>query len=545
MPSISRTFLVALACAAFVLRAPSSAMAQADHAKLREQLLLPRIDMMVAYTFGVRAEILPEVASVEAKFDAAQLRKSLKEGADPEGWWRLSQLYERTEDHPHAAEAARTAAALFDKEVKNRPADWQLQMRFGQVLVDAERDGEGEAAIRKAGELAPHEWQPKAALGECLFRETLSDLYGAGRGYISEEDAWSKAFSTGRPTDEKIAQARRRIKEGAEAMNRAVDLAPREPGPYLRRAAFKTQQKVWAETFLDSLAKYPPGKSVDWTQFRAAMQAAKFEPAALADASRAVEVAPDSVDTIATEVLLNLLGAVAESGATYGTSSFWTRIPASSRKRFQDRMADLRRISAGTDKSIASRAFALLGFLQYTVTSEGRAAEEAYRKSLEADPNRAEAYEALTGLLISQSRLADLIPLMQARVKARPSTRNHFLLAKAYEKNGRMRDAEAQIDAALAIDPDDMLAGIGKAVLQMKSGDDADTFQHAGEGLKRISEIYATSRRTDVYVPLSVATAIYYGLTDRPDEARSIAKRVLEYDVDNEQAKAILAALKA
>jgi tetratricopeptide (TPR) repeat protein len=111
--------------------------------------------------------------------------------------------------------------------------------------------------------------------------------------------------------------------------------------------------------------------------------------------------------------------------------------------------------------------------------SDTAAAEAAYRRTLELDPDFAEAYVNLGALLCEAGRCREAVALLDQAIRRRPDNALlHFNRAIALEDQQRASDAIASYEACLRLDPELADAHFNAARLYEQTGDGKRAVRH-------------------------------------------------------------------
>jgi tetratricopeptide (TPR) repeat protein len=126
-------------------------------------------------------------------------------------------------------------------------------------------------------------------------------------------------------------------------------------------------------------------------------------------------------------------------------------------------------------------------------------AERLFRQTLEIDPAFAEARVRLARLLENRGRAAEALDeLAKAATDLDPRDRallyfSHLFAARAHQALGRLAEADADVRAALAIDPDAQSALVIESVLALRAAD----VDGALAPIRRLAEISASRPERD------------------------------------------------
>ncbi len=96
-------------------------------------------------------------------------------------------------------------------------------------------------------------------------------------------------------------------------------------------------------------------------------------------------------------------------------------------------------------------------------------AEKILQKVIERDPGSLEAHRKLLGIYLQKQDYTNGIKTMQSAINLSPEDPKLFIsLAILYQKSGALELAEAMLDQALALDPNQELAREYKVVIKKK-----------------------------------------------------------------------------
>jgi tetratricopeptide (TPR) repeat protein len=140
-------------------------------------------------------------------------------------------------------------------------------------------------------------------------------------------------------------------------------------------------------------------------------------------------------------------------------------------------------------------------------------------------------------LLVDSGRTEVALTVAEARVKAKDSARNRVAAAKTCDRLGRLDKAQAHLDAALRIAPNDYLANLVAAIITLKAGQDESSLKRAASFIERASRVEGRPASKSEWIDWTMTTGILYGLAGDADTARRKFKQVLESEPDNAAAK--------
>jgi hypothetical protein len=136
------------------------------------------------------------------------------------------------------------------------------------------------------------------------------------------------------------------------------------------------------------------------------------------------------------------------------------------------------------------------------------------------------------------------VAVCESRLKYKNSARNHLFLARALEYQNKWSKAGEQAEAVLKIEPDNFIAHLELAALELKQSADTNILLKAGERLVHVGEIFKelpTSNENWLrWRELTLNQAIYGGLVNTPEQkeaAKACLEAILKYYPNDEQAR--------
>jgi tetratricopeptide (TPR) repeat protein len=459
--------------------------------------------------------------------------------SDAERYLELSSLYDEIKSQELSDQAADKAVGLFRKRVDLQPNDTQLSVNFARALLAANKTNEAEVILRKAVRLEPKQWRPKVALGNFLFdqsKRVLAARLPEGRSE-SRELIFDPQY---RPTAEQMRQFKQLITEAEGLLDEAVAVAPSEPRVYLERSAHKSLRSTE-----ELLSKVMRGENVE----RARLMRDDPPLECLPDMRRFTELDRNNPRSVGLGVSWECM--VQMTANPQGASEKGFRLgalPERSQRFVRDNMARLEELSHSAHKSDAVDALQALAIIQGGLLREFDKSAANARRALALDSERESIWETRIGALVVLEDYGALLEACEGRVKKKDTTRNRVLFAKALFLNKQFAKAEQQANAALKIDPSDFYANLCMAALILKRAKDSSTVyeaeQYFGRAERQMAKLLDDrSSARQVLVDFYLGRAIYLGLIDRVDDARKMARQVLEWDKNNAAAPQVLSAL--
>jgi tetratricopeptide (TPR) repeat protein len=484
---------------------------EAQFAKLRAAIELPRVslkagvvfnDISGQYVFGENEDPAPKIEALEAA-----LRK---DGPNADRLLELACLY----GHAHKAKEARVTCAraieLYRQRLRAKPADALALCRLGSALHrSCERDEVVEPLLRRAVQLGPNEPECWASLADFLHIRACLRLLG-DKSTCNLGARLNKQLTQKKITPE---AARRSLEEMAEALvclDRAVQAGPGKAESYTRRANVRLHQASSraAARLVLGLPPSPPGNP----------------PECLADHRTAARLRPDATNLANRE--LHEFFALLQGGevtAQPASAECWRQLPERARAGALDTLKRLEQLGKGADRQEAARAHEMHGMLLFFLKGDLPAAEASFRSSVALEPRRDGAWNMLLPLYFN--RPAELLKLCLGRLQARPCASNHLLAAKAYDKLGNAAQVEAQLEAAVKLEPDHLLANLALvAVLLRRSG--RSDFVRADQLLTRVEARLKDEPRAEEQHLRALLRGTYHVLLGQTEQGLALWKTV-------------------
>jgi tetratricopeptide (TPR) repeat protein len=146
--------------------------------------------------------------------------------------------------------------------------------------------------------------------------------------------------------------------------------------------------------------------------------------------------------------------------------------------------------------------------------------------------------------LVKSAPPDELVAICKSRLKYKDSVRNHLLLARAYQHQKKWDKVGVQTEAALKLEPDNIVAHLELAALALKQSADPNFMSKAAEQITRIRELYNKNPNSHEdasrWRELTLNLAIFDGLVNTPEYKKgaiACIEAVLKYYPNDEQAK--------
>jgi tetratricopeptide (TPR) repeat protein len=504
--------------------------AESGQEQLRSLVRMPMVTVTFGWSFtpnGLKLDIEKPLA----RDRIADLEKSLTgKPADAERYFQLGDLYLDVSEYEKSRTAFNKSVLYFRQRVELEPDNASLLAQFGEALFAASSTDEAESVLRKAVKLAPKNGACWDALGRFLETQATAKMKMMDKGQPAK------------PTVEQLATAKRMLDEAGSCFDKAVTSATNDPLPYVQRSMHK-----WAQHFYKEAFQKARGQDDD--------DASKLERSlaasdALPDLNRAVELAPKDIRVIGTAAIMEVFAANAKKTANPQAQMVkFEEMADPTQKSLRVKLALLRSIGHSAEPKIAASATEMLAFCQGPLLGDLDGCLQTLRRAVQLDPSRQGAWNMLIAGYAGQGRFQEAAPICEDNIAHKDSVLNRVMYAKILFKVNKLTQADEQVRAALKIDPNDFAANVALAAIAVKRGTNLTELIQAEQPLARAEQAVQSKLEIDreaarqAMVDFCLTKAIYCGLTDRTEMARAYAKHVLTLEVDNQDAKDVLAAL--
>lgn len=503
-------------------------------ARLHELAVFPTLSMTwkLGFTFSSSASELADDTALTNRIE--ETRRQTKENPGDIGRQiRLGALLAENGETNASSQCFEKAVTLCRTKAEARSHDGLVLTQLGRALAALRRIDESESVLRRATVLSSNEWKCWAGLGEFLTQRAF-DL-------IVPEKFWSYAQSATplprevldyRPAPDAFERAQRYRAEAARCFDRAVSLAPSEADVFLRRALHCYLAEMTAR-----LIKHFQGKkTLDANQLTTAW--AKSVP----DLREAIRLSPEVPRLIGLAAWFEWVSAGIQ--ADPNDRSFDT-LPDATRESIYVAMNRLEALGDQRNKKLAAQALETAAILKLAAEDSAGAATDL-RRVVSLDPSGDNAWELLALALVQSSApMEQLMALCETRLKLHETARNHLLFAKALVNQQRWQKAAEQTQAALKLEPYNVLAHLmATALVIRRNGEPAVALRHLHSVKDALGAIPDQEEKWDRLREYLLNGAIVSALNDQPKQAKDLVNRVLKRDPDDEEAKEILSAIE-
>ena len=531
-----------------------AANAAVDAAKLRQAVPLPS----VSFSFGYQATNGLVIFNDEQDRAAqlAALKKSLTGGAEDAGrWQRLGNFYYAINDAAASKSAYAKALALYRTQTQKQPRNEPLLVEYGKTLTYSNAPKQAEIALRRAVQLAPRDADAWGALGRALMNQAFPALLTPEQqkempdlnvfGTSQEQAAPGGQFKDYKPAPEQVQQARQFLEEAQRCFDKAVLVQPQSPVGYLYRAEFRASGQVLQNVLVNGMLKenVPLAAAIQSFQTFFA-HGAYSSPGALADTQQAAKTAPDDLPIVAGAAMTEFLAIAYQFNETRtaGQGLVWNTVASQQRQATEEDIIRLEHIAQTKDAAASAQAATAAGLIWMFADRQPNA-ERDLRLAVSRDPHDQSAWDGLLAVVLADKRYAESAALADKRLKTLDDAHTRLVLAKIDDKLEQPAEVQAQVQAALKDEPDDLTANLAQAVLLLRRSDDPAVLQQARQQMDRVGILYQKNQTQDNWKNYAVIVSVYDALTGGETEARQGLAQVLATDKDNQEAAQVLAAL--
>ncbi len=504
-----------------------------DKEKLRKAARLPAVSPEIVIAVNAEGRFIVKGEKIDPRAEIKTLNAALKgDDSDAAWYYELGVWHVQLDEEALAKTAFAKALELASRQLEVRPDDGAFLVLRAKALYASGKKAEYESALREAVRKAPRAWQPHQALGGWLHEKALCELLNepfSGEGGLAE---LLRQVVLAKPSPERILRWEQLTKEGSKYLDCAVTLAPKEPNVYYSRANLR-----WMQGAVSGLLRRLRGEKVETADLLL------FPPAYVADVQTAARLLPDDYRAVGMVAIAQFTVAAREVGLKdHGPKGVLESLPEKTRKPLREDLERLEKIAKGRDPRAAAGALVVLTLLYGSLDQDARALASLER-AIALDPSRDNAWDLLSVALDQDKYSGRLIKVCQDRVRYQDSAYTRYWLARAYADAGQPGKAEEQMRAALKLDPKDVRANRGLAVLLLRRSDDAGALDEAARVLLKVREALGDNPPREKAAEYNVMGAVYTALRGDAEQAARILRQILDWDANHQAAKDALRAL--
>lgn len=496
-----------------------------DRARLRAAVVVPR----VALDFGVSLtsdELARPSQFLRPEEEAPSLEEALrKDPGDDEKRLRLAQLREKAGDAAASATGFAECVRRLRARTEAEPGGARFLRLLGEACSGAGKWEEAEKAFRRATALPSADWEAWTDLGWNLHSGMTAVLDPQGPPDEGMDALMAHlAQRAAPPTGEEAEKVRELLREAAAAMDRAVALAPRDPGPLFARA-LERFFSVFIRGFLgmDEEGAVPLFKECA-ADMKAGSALRPGDPKLL-------------VMSVLFEVLRSKIAAHDVAGLSWDGPGPLANASGETIAFVDGAAHRLEVLAASPDPKTAGSALPGLGFL-HLMKGDMRAAEADIRRALAVRPDDDSSGELLLGILAKAERYEEVMKACKDRLARTDTAKLRLVLSRALDHLGKTEEALAEASRAAVLDPKGLGSNLTVAALALKCNDTEWARERARAALMDAAAALGTASAEDRRA-YAVDRAIWFALSGDIDAARNALRELLSEEDFKEAAEAL------
>lgn len=541
---VARAWLATLVLVILGLLLPrpaGGAVAASPAERLQALTRLPQVSFSTGITFDPLHGYVLLRAGGGRLTEVEDLRKALTgDAADAPRYARLAAVLGELGEDSLAARARGQAIALYRQQGAGESLEPGPAAAFARVLIDDGQREEAERVLRRVAEAAASDWRCRSLLARLLALQAL-------RALLPVEATGPELPLLSRILDDPERRhlnpagaepARRLLVEATRLATRAVDLAPSEPEPLLAANAAATSRR-----FVEVLLSTPPAGD----EGLVAASRALFHAEALPDLRKAARLKPQDPELWGVLAMLEVLSEAFLRGLRDAgeliTREVWSGLPDGARKAVREAMTRLETIGQGADPRVSSDGLATLGLFQFFVIRDTAGGVATLRQATARDPANGDAWETLTFALAFSKQFDALLEVCQDRVKHQDNLRSRILLAKAFEKTGRLEEMYAEVAGAQRRHAESLLGNLALGAALLKVDRTEAGRARALQFIAKATRLAGDQATGDPMIEVLFQRGLFFALTGQHAVARAEFQRLLNLAPGHPDATEALQAL--
>ena len=511
--------------------------------RLQQLTRLPRFSFNFGLSYRGTEGFELAVGTPDPARELTALREALTgQTDDAPRFVRLGRVLDGLNEMAMAQRAYARAVELYERQGAADSRETAVLVGYADALRGQNQFAAAERLLRRAVEIAPEDWQARAALARLLgltAMHALASLEGKPTGIdwaqLLSDSAAERLNAAG------VEEADRRLAEAVQEAERAVKFGPQQAEAFLTRANVGTARRL--ASALRALTEAPEEEPAArlW-----AVNRAIFHRDALADVWAAARLSPNNPQTWGCAVLLELMAEGLQQGLRGADALLaenrWARLPESARVTVREALARLESMSEGREPIAAAASLSLLGWFQGFLLNDVTRGEATLRRALALDPDHPSAWETLTALLVVARRMDALVEACQARLERADTPHHRLMLVKAYEKAQQVPAMRREAEEAQARYPEHFLANLTLAAALLKTGEE-EARARAVPFLAKATQLAGENPPRDVAFELWFQRGLYFALNGQRAVARTHFRQLLEAGADPEELREAMQAL--
>jgi tetratricopeptide (TPR) repeat protein len=502
--------------------------------KLRSLAKLPSVAFQADWTFDPERGFTIGEHNRDFSTEIDNLQKDLKgDSSDASKYYQLGRLYSDSGDYASAQEAWTKAVELFRNDFERQGDNGDFLLEFGKSLSNIGKRDEAENVLRRATRVSSSDWKCWVTLGRFLDVQARNALLEGSRS-----NRRKNTFDSSKPSYIKVSQSRTWLSEAGNCFEKAVKVAEAEPEVYYRRGMHHS-----LENYVLSEIQRAAGEELE----NADSVSKCFCQKSLADIQHSRDLSPKDAKRQLSALLFEIY-TVKDGKIDWSEGLSWNSLPEKTQGSIRNTMTRLENLGQSPDTGVAAGALEALGILQGSILRDYCSGASSLQQAVALDPNRDQAWETLSYMLVKSRNYPQLLEVCQDRLKVKDNAHIRMLLAKACEKMKLWTEAERHALAAIKASPNDYGATLSIAALLLRRGQASNVSAEANGWLGRaeslLNSLPEQQKTRQQIVDLALTRSIYFALNDDLPTARKWVYLVKDKDKENEVAQEILAAMQ-
>lgn len=507
--------------------------------RLRELVVFP--EMNIGFNFGMSSQGDETVVNknLDLPTEISRLRGELKQHPnDIKQLLQFGNLLDNNNQTNESQSCYQKAEQLCRDKAAVNPQDGLNLTDLGEALSELGKEDEAESVYRKATLISSNDWRCWVRRGNFLAKEYYFLLFPENlRSQIIPTQPPPQGVLDYRPTADALAKSEAFCNEASWCFDRAMALAPKEPDVFFQRAGYMSISN-WQNCFF---RYYRDNEKIDSSVWLLAF----FSKETIANLQKAAELSPQNYDYISLAAYFEWFNAMIQVAPKNYTPDI---LPDATHRSLRDAMIRLETLSQNSDKKLAAGALERLGILNMFF-GNSKAATGNFRQAVSLDPTREQSWDMLLGSIADSGTPEEKIAACELRLKYKDSARNHLLLARAFEHQKKWDKAGEQSEAALKLEPNNIIAHLELLALCLKQSSNPKYLTIANQDMSSASTNAVSQMSMDEELKrareILLNTSIFMGLSNQPEQAKELLKTsVLKTNPNDEIAKEIMNALE-
>jgi tetratricopeptide (TPR) repeat protein len=430
-----------------------------DREQIRKLLVLPKCESLNTVALESSGRVLLADSDAYLSEECAAAERAVKANPDdPDRLRILAEIYGWMNEIEKAKSTAPKAAELYKAALEKRPDDGLMLARYAKCIRWAERLDEADAALRRAITLCPNESECWRIRAEILLARSMKalDQDTKAKEFPADLSVIARDVREGKITEATVESAKELYDEAFRCFDRAVELAPKNREAWISRTGYRMS-----------------GVPVSFA--RSCLRGVPFNPEipeaygrdSVLDLRRASGCLPDDFRVLGSLACLEL--SVGNKSSRALPLDSIENLSADSRTTVRRAIGELCKIAAGENLRDATDAAEFLGVIRLR-TTDAAAADDLLEGISRRNPSLDGVWEVRLSLANHRPIVSpdEVLTICRNKFRHKDSSRNRYLLARAYEQSEMPAEALRVLEEGLQKDPTDYFCNIGVAILLTK-----------------------------------------------------------------------------